>query len=174
MKSATARRAVGPAAVFCVLFVVFGNAVPQEAPRRGTVGLSTAIQESQFDILLPMWLSNRVVLAPAFSAVWVEDGGQDISLGFNLRKYDDPRRKVTPYYGGRFGALMNMPKGGDTVTDYLFGVMLGGEFFLVRQFSFGIEAQINATFSNRNSTRFGNPGGVNINTGSVFVANIYF
>jgi hypothetical protein len=168
------QRTILPVAVFIILFCFLSPVYPQEASNKGRIGLSTAIQESQLDIMIPIWISDNAVLAPGINAVWIEDGGQDIGFGFNLRSYRDSRKKITPYFGGRFGAMLLMPDGGKTVTDYLFGVMLGGEFFLVKQFSFGIEAQINATMSDEESSRFGNPGGLNINTGSAFIANIYF
>ncbi len=50
----------------------------------------------------------------------------------------------------------------------------GGEYFFSSSFSVGIEAQLNLTFSDKNSVRFANPGGTNLNTGSVIYASIYF
>ncbi|MEA1987436.1 MAG: hypothetical protein U9N76_08115 [Candidatus Marinimicrobia bacterium] len=46
--------------------------------------------------------------------------------------------------------------------------------FFDKNISIGIEAQGNATFSDKESTRFGNPGGISFNTGTVIIGSIYF
>ena len=66
------------------------------------------------------------------------------------------------------------PKDSKGTTDFLAGITLGGEYFIHPQFSFGIEAQLNATFSDNSSYRFNNPGGTNLNTATAILANIYF
>jgi hypothetical protein len=53
-------------------------------------------------------------------------------------------------------------------------VAFGAEYFLSDSFSFGVEAQGNLTKSDENSSRFGNPGGVNFNTGAMVSATVYF
>lgn len=54
------------------------------------------------------------------------------------------------------------------------GIGVGGEYFLGDKFSVGVEAQLNATHSSKTSSRFGNPGGWNINTASAVLATVYF
>jgi hypothetical protein len=46
--------------------------------------------------------------------------------------------------------------------------------FFDPHFSIGVEAQMNVRSSDNDSSRFGNPGGTNFNTGSAVTANIYF
>jgi hypothetical protein len=61
-----------------------------------------------------------------------------------------------------------------TQIDILGGLAFGGEYFLTDNFSFGVEAQGNLTKSDENSFRFGNPGKINFNTGTMISATIYF
>jgi hypothetical protein len=159
--------------VFCFcLFLNPGSIFSQEMQTSRKVGLSAGFYNDQTDIMLPVWVSPKIVLAPSVSALWVEDGGTDLGFGIAFRFYHHIN-KVSPYFGARLGVLVLSPKGRDSVADFVSGVMLGGEYFLCPQFSLGIEAQVNATFSNDQSSRFGNPGGMNINTGSVIIASIY-
>ena len=143
----------------------------ENAERR--IGFTAAIQNNQTDIMIPIWTSERFVLAPALSAIYVSDGGTDIAAGFAFRVYPGIK-KISPYWGGRFGALIQSPKDRDSKTDFLAGLMFGGEYFLHPQFSFGIEVQLNASFSDNMSYRFNNPGGTNLYTATVILANIYF
>ncbi|MCK4462246.1 MAG: hypothetical protein KAW46_10605 [candidate division Zixibacteria bacterium] len=41
-------------------------------------------------------------------------------------------------------------------------------------FSVGVEAQVNAVFSDEHSYLFGNPNGTNINTAAAVMATFYF
>ena len=59
-------------------------------------------------------------------------------------------------------------------TDIIGGVALGGEYFLSDHFSFGVEAQANVTRSDNQSFRFGNPGGLTLNTATAVLATVYF
>ena len=81
---------------------------------------------------------------------------------------------VSPFISGRAGALISSPSGGSTKTDYLFGLGVGGEYFIDRHFSFGVEAQVNIGISDTGSNNLGNPGGTNINTATVIFGTIYF
>jgi hypothetical protein len=50
----------------------------------------------------------------------------------------------------------------------------GAEYFIDPRFSIGIELQGNATKSDKNSMRFGNPGNWNFNLATMVSANMYF
>ncbi|MBI5471531.1 MAG: hypothetical protein HY961_04210, partial [Ignavibacteriae bacterium] len=63
---------------------------------------------------------------------------------------------------------------GDAVVDKLLGGFVGMEYFFHRRFSVGGELQVNVIWSDQSSNRFGNPGKVNINTGSALFATFYF
>lgn len=143
-------------------------------------GLSALIQDAQFDILLPIVLKNTGVIAPAVGVASVSEAGTDISLGLVGRFYLKDS-KVKPFLGGRFGALIfspSKPEGSSvdskSTTDFILGFLAGGEYFLDEGFSIGVEAQLNASVSDKNSSRFGNPDGVNINTGAAVFATVYF
>jgi hypothetical protein len=60
------------------------------------------------------------------------------------------------------------------VQDFLAGPFFGGEYFLSKRFSVGVEAQIVLAFSDKRSARFGNPGKTNVNTATVAGATVYF
>lgn len=168
--------------VFAFLFVIitFSSTIAQEELNKKSFGISALIQDSQFDIMLPIVVSNTAIVAPAVGVAYVSEAGTDIGLGFVSRFYlkDDV---VRPFLGGRIGLLLFSPKKSGSgqneptnITDYLLGILAGGEYFFNEGFSIGVEAQLNATFSDENSSRFGNPGGTNFNTGAAVFATVYF
>ena len=163
----------------CMLLLInfivnFEQAYCQEKTVERTFGLSASIQGGQLDIILPIWAGNRVIIAPAFNILYVEDAGVDLGVGIAPRFYLQMDR-VAPYIGGRVAAFFNLPSGnGKETTDWLLGLALGGEYFLNPKFSIGVEAQANFTISDDLSGRFGNPGGLTLNSATAIFASIYF
>jgi hypothetical protein len=150
------------------------HAVSQEKTTARTWGLSASIQGGQLDIILPIWAGDKVVIAPAFNFVYVEDAGVDVGIGIVPRFYLQ-MDKVAPYVGGRAGAFLGLPSGSaEDTTDWLLGLAFGGEYFLNPKFSVGVEAQANCTISDDLSDRFGNPGGLSLNTATAVFASVYF
>lgn len=163
-----------------ILLLGVSTAYSQDSSNGNSFGISALVQDSQFDILFPIFLSESAVLAPAFGLIYASEVGSDISLGLVGRIYLN-KKVVRPFLGGRAGIILFNPASSDdgqadpeSTTDFLVGFLAGGEYYLNESFSFGIEAQLNATFSDENSSRFGNPGGTNINTGAAVFATVYF
>lgn len=142
-------------------------------PSPGTIGLSASLQAAQFDVFVPIWVSDRFVVAPAIGIAWVEGMSTSIAIGVAPRLYvnTDP---VGAYVGVRAGVLLTSPDEGSSTTDIVVGGTFGGEYFLSSSFSLGVESQLNLTISDKESTRFGNPGRMNLNTGAAAYATIYF
>ncbi|GIK59664.1 MAG: hypothetical protein HND39_02660 [Ignavibacteriota bacterium] len=170
--------------IILILFVSFlfvtESTFAQEKENSNSFGISALVQDSQFDILFPIFLSESAVLAPALGFIYASEIGSDISLGLVGRFYLT-KKVVRPFLGGRAGSIFFSPASSDdggadpeSTTDFLVGFLAGGEYFLNESFSFGVEAQLNATISDENSSRFGNPGGTNINTGAAVFATVYF
>jgi hypothetical protein len=152
------------------------NSFAQEADSTSTYGLTASFQSSQLDILVPVWISSRVSVAPEVGLAWENGTGADLHLGIAPRFYLS-RNKVSPYYGLQVAMLKTIPSSGSGVTsttDWLAGFTFGGEYFLDNHLSFGVEAQGNFTFSDPNSSRFGNPGKTNFNTAAAVFATVYF
>ena len=159
-----------------LIFILFSTSLfSQESTK---IGISGSIQGGQFGVLVPIWLSEKFVLAPAFELKFAEKIGTD--FGFALvPRYYFKKEKLSPYVGLRVGALINDPSSDNTTdtetkVDLLGGLAFGGEYFLSDNFSFGVEVQGNFTKSDENSNRFGNPDGVNFNTGTMISATVYF
>ncbi len=156
-----------------MILLVLSCGHAQEAQRSGLVGMSASFQGGQFDILVPIWVSDQVSLAPAVGIIWNEDNGSDIHLGVAPRFFLT-KGKVAPYIGGRAGVLIGSPSNGESTKDWIVGLTGGGEYFIDEHFSVGVESQLTFTFSDVNSTRFGNPGKTNLNTGAAVFATVYF
>jgi hypothetical protein len=164
-----------------ILFLFLnGVGISQEESNGKSFGISALVQDGQFDIMLPLVISNKGIIAPAIGLASVSDAGTDISLGFVGRFYLNDS-KVKPFLGGRAGILIFSPSkqegssiDPESTTDFILGFLAGGEYFLDEGFSFGVEAQLNASVSDKNSSRFGNPEGVNVNTGAAVFATVYF
>lgn len=165
------RRILAIAGAIALLPVMVAHG--QSTASEHNVGLSALLQSSQFDIQMPIWISNSLVIAPAIGLVWAEDAGSDVRLAISAR-YVPHREKLAPYVGLRIGMLKASPAQGTGTTDVVVGLMGGGEYFLSDQFSLGVEPQLNLTISDEKSTRFGTPGKKNLNTGAAVFATIYF
>ncbi len=148
-------------------------AIAQDTSRAGKLGMSASVQGGQFDVLMPIWLSDDCSIAPAVGVVWAEDSGSDIRIGIVPRFYLT-RGKLAPYIGGRVGFLHASPKSAEVTTDWIIGLAAGGEYFLDEHFSFGVESQLNLLVSDVGSSRFGNPGKKSLNTAAAVFATIYF
>ena len=114
----------------------------------------------------------------AFDLKFAEKIGTDFGIALVPRFYLK-KDKIAPYFGLRAGVLINKPSSEnevdtETKLDLLGGVAFGGEYFLSDYFSFGVEVQGNLTKSDKNSNRFGNPDGINFNTGTLISATVYF
>jgi hypothetical protein len=137
------------------------------------VGISASFSGDQTDVLVPIWGAHHVI-APAVSVVHVGDAVTDFGAGLILRR-NLHTEKAVPYIALRSGVLILTPKGGgDDIIDFIVGPAVGGEYFLDDHFSLSVEAQVNISFSDEHSYRFGNPDGTNVNTASVIMATFYF
>lgn len=163
--------------VFFLLIVMSCTIYAQKTDNEPKVGISalvsSIVEGNQLDIVVPIWANPRFVLAPSLYVFSVQDAGSDIGVGFLLRNYFR-KSKVAPFICGRVGLYINSPKDGDSATDFLYGIGIGSEYFIDKNFSIGFEAQVNATTSDENSSRFGNPGKTNINTATAGFVTIYF
>jgi len=160
--------------VLVFLAFAFANSVNAQMVHKGKVGLSATVQESQFGIMVPVFLSERFVLAPALDFQTAQSQGTDLSIGLIPRFYLKTT-ELRPYLGARLGVLMFFPDGDkESTRDFVAGLAFGGEYFFNENFSIGVEAQGNFTFSDESSDRFGNPGNMNFNLGTMVSASIYF
>lgn len=145
---------------------------------KAKIGLSASIQDSQFGILVPIWVKEKIVLAPAIDFKFAEKVGADVSIGLAPRFYFKTEN-IAPYFGLKIGTIINFPSSkneidNETKLDLIGGIAFGAEYFLAERFSLGVEAQGNFSKSNKTSDRFGNPGGLNFNLATMFIATIYF
>ncbi|NOU47982.1 MAG: hypothetical protein HOO86_13105 [Bacteroidales bacterium] len=162
--------------VFVSILSVFMT-VHAFAQSKNRAGLSGSVQGNQFGISIPVWLSEKFVLAPVFDFKYAEKVGSDFSIGLAPRFYLR-KEKLAPYFGLKLGTMINTPSKSsiysDTKIDYVGGIAFGAEYFITEIFSVGVEAQGNFTKSDKYSQRYGNPGGVNFNTATAVSATIYF
>jgi hypothetical protein len=158
-----------------LLLLIASTSSAQTTPMAlsGDVGIAASLQDEQIDIILPIWVADNFVLAPALGFVMAEDFGTDLSIAA-MGRYYFRKSQVSTYIGPKIGAILFSPETGSGTTDILVGGMLGGEFFLASEFSLGAEVQLNAFFADDASARFGNPGKMTINTGSAVYATLYF
>ena len=156
-----------------VLIFLFYSSTFYSQPQKGNIGISVLVQNSQLDFLIPIFISDNFAVSPAVGISSISDQFTDISLGGIIRYYFS-KNIVSPFIGGRFGALLLNPKDGESTTDLIFGPLFGGEYYFTKNFSVGIELQLNITKSDERSNRFNNPNGTNINTATAFFATIYF
>ncbi len=139
-----------------------------------SIGITASLQSEQLDFLIPIWTSERLVIAPNISFISAQDIGSDLSLGLTFKNYLKDIEDAVPYVAFRGGAIFGIPSDGDTIADFLVGAGFGGDYFFKPKFSIGIEIQGNLSISDEGSFRFGNPGNMNFNTATALTASIYF
>lgn len=159
-----------------ILLLIFFTSivfVKAEEPKRSGYGMAASVGAAQYDLLLPIWISQKTTLAPFVRAIFIENMGSEIGFGLEGKFYLK-MNKLAPFISSKVGILGTIPERGKSVKDWVFGIGAGGDYFLDNQFSIGVEFQLNGSKSDTKSSRFGNPGGVNINTASALRATIYF
>jgi|GEM_PF-1501539 len=159
------------------------TAAAQET-RAGRVGLSVAIQNDQLEILVPVWASERFVVRPALGVVDTSDIVSHVSASLMLR-YNIQLGKAVPYVGAR-GAVIALSANDESLVDYAFGPVVGGEYFLGDRFSLSVEGHVNITLVHDSEVRYYyGPGEVDfyeitiagptiVNTAALAMATFYF
>ena len=160
--------------IFLMLFFIHTNFDFAQDLTHCSWGISAVVNNSQADLLFPIWIGNLNTLAPSIGIVNIGDINTDISAGLVFHHYIRYNDNFSPIIGLRVGGIFESPKTGPGTSDFILGALGGGEYFFSCNFSIGIEAQLNLTFSDKLSSRFGNPGGTTFNTGSVIYATVYF
>jgi hypothetical protein len=145
----------------------------QDRPKLGTVGVTASIQSSQLDLMVPIWVAPSVVIAPAGIFTHRTSTLTDYGVGMVTRFYMGTGQ-AAPFLGVRGAVLVLSPDEGDSVMDFLFGGLAGGEYFLSPHFGISVEAQLNVTIADEDSFRFAAPGETNINTATGVFASFYF
>jgi hypothetical protein len=149
----------------------------QEESKKRTVGISASLQNNVYGINIPIWLSQKFVLAPTFGINYAGTVGTDYTLGIMPKFYLKEAKKLASFIDFKVAGIFNAPQSSfdkNSKTDLLIGVGFGGEYFFNDNFSIGAEFQGNLTSSDKNSNRFGNPGNVNFNLATAATINIYF
>ncbi len=150
-----------------VIFASLNSGYAQEEMTR-KFGLTGSVQGAQTTILVPLWLGDRLTVAPGFNLIWVDGGTTNIGLQVTPRIYLDMNR-IAPYITGTVGVRLNMPNAGSDTTDLMLALGLGGEYFINPKFSFGVEALLNGSITDISGADI-----LSITTGTAVHANIYF
>jgi len=158
--------------IFMVLIAIVVGVSGQDS-HKGKVGLTATIQNTQMGVMLPIFITNDLVIAPALDFKSVQSMGKDFSFGIVPKIYLKPG-DFMPYVGVKFGAMFYFPDDEETTIDFLAGLAFGGDYFFNEHFSIGVEAQGNFTKSDDSSDRFGNPGNSNFNLATMISASIFF
>jgi len=160
-------------ALLALTILVAPSASADNGGSESKIGISAALQDKQVAFNVPIWVNSSFVIAPAVQFISVSDVATDFGFGVSLRM-NTREGKAVPYVGLMGGVLLLSPENGDSMTDIVIGPNFGGEYFIDDHFSFGVEFQVNISFSDERSVRFGNPDGTNINTAAVALASFYF
>ena len=150
-----------------VMFASLNSGYAQEEMTR-KFGLTASLQGGQTTILVPLWLGDRLTVAPGFSLLWVDGGTTNIGLMVTPRLYFDMNR-IAPYISGTVGVMLNMPNGGGDTTSLILGIGLGGEYFINPKFSMGVEARLNGAVADISGAN-----NLSMTTATAVLANVYF
>lgn len=158
-----------------ILIVLPLSAQTESSEEDRKAGLMAMIQTSQFDVGVPIWINSTTVLGPSLNYAYAEELNTDIGVGLFLKNYGSgPVEEVESFFSLRGGAIFGAPSEGENTIDFLLGTGIGADYFPHEKVSLGVEAQLNLSINDSNSSRFGNPGGVGLNTAAVIALSIYF
>lgn len=152
--------------ITAVLLVIihFSLATAQNMPGAGTWGIRASIQGTQPYIMVPYRASDNVTISPLFGFDWREDVETVISFGAHAQIFRNTGADFATYLGGQLIIDITSPDEGDSDTDILLGGNFGGEYFISRSFSLGVEGQLNLFLNDRTRIR----------TGTAVFASYYF
>ncbi|MBI4946505.1 MAG: hypothetical protein HY840_08905 [Bacteroidetes bacterium] len=159
--------------IFVSFFLVSVSVLIAKEDNDKSIALGASFQGAQTDILCQFWLTDNATAGPFLRFLSVEDMASELGIGLFGKIYFY-KQKVAPFFGWQLGIIQGMPKVGDNTTDIVLGLGIGGDYFFDSNFSVGIQASLNFTKSDEKSNRFGNPGGLNVNTSTSLNAFIYF
>ena len=131
-------------------------------------GLTASLQGGQAAVMVPLWLSDTVILAPGLAIDYVEKVRSDFGLFLAQRFYINMDR-IAPYIAAQAGVGFNRPDAGTATEDLTLGAGFGGEYFLNPPFSFGIEAQLNGFIVDLSGI-----ARIALSTATANHANVYF
>ena len=155
-----------------IVFVLISNITFSQTYERSS-GISIGVQDLHLDFNIPVHLSQKTIIAPSFGIISNSSNSTDISFGASLKFYLS-QQKMSSFFGGRLGGITLIPEKGSNILDFLIGGFFGGEYNIDKNFSISGELQLNLTVSDESSNRFGNPGGINLNTGTFLYLTFYF
>lgn len=147
-------------------FLFTATAFSQNRPDEGTIGLSASFQGNQTNLMLPIWTSEDMVIAPVFGIVHEAENFTTVNLGVKPRFYRDMGSNFASYFGFQGLLQYTSPDFGDDTTNFLIGANGGGEYFLNSHFSVGVEGQLNLLLRDSAENRLA--------TGAALTGSYYF
>jgi hypothetical protein len=115
-------------------------------------------------ILWKIWLSPSFAVEPylALSHFSNDDfDATDFGFGLSAYSYTAPNKKVSPFFGAKFG--VNAHSDGESDTTVLLAPLLGAEYFVTQDVGVGAMVALEMAF-----------GSLSINTKSGMFAHYYF
>ncbi|HLR25431.1 MAG TPA: hypothetical protein VK112_06155 [Fodinibius sp.] len=130
------------------------TAYAQNRPDVGSVGIMASLQSEQTNIKLPIWASERIVIAPVVGISHVDDNYTQFNVGINPRFYQSLGNDFATFIGVQGLLQHTSPEQGDNDSDFLLGASGGGEYFLDEHFSLGVEGQLNFLIEDSSNNAF--------------------
>ncbi len=130
-------------AVLLLVFQISTTNAQDNFPPQGTWGIRASLQGDQQDIMVPYRASERVTISPVFGFRAVEDSHTSIRFGAHAQFFRSTGSDFGTYIGRQLLIHIFSPDQADSDTDILLGGVAGGEYFISRSFSLGVEGQLN-------------------------------
>ena len=144
----------------------------------GKFGLifSTTSSYSYSNVGFSYWLNKKVSLEPIFGlSNTSSQGNSSTMMAPGIRAiFHTSLKKMKPYVGGGFKAVMSMSSNSDTYTAIVISGLYGVEYFVSKWFSLGGEFMLNVTLTGKDGAPSGyTPDTTVINTGSLLILRFY-
>lgn len=129
----------------CLAIVLASSCASAQDREFPAVGFSASFSSGNSILSFPIWLTRSVTLAPGVSFFhqdyWGQEYSAELALRYNLREYP-----AVPYIGIQGQLNVYNPKERDAEVGYGGDVHGGGEYFLNRHFSLGVQFRINSEY----------------------------
>ena len=126
-----------------ILLLSTSAAFAQDRPDEGTVGITASLQSNQTNIKVPIWASEKIVIAPVVGLTHQDDNFTTLNVGLTPRFYQSLGDDFATYIGAQGILQHTSTEAGADNSDFLLGALGGGEYFLDEHFSLGVEGQLN-------------------------------
>lgn len=132
-----------PLMIFLFACLAAQPAAAQQYPEKGDIGLAASLQGGQTEIMVPIWVTSQITVAPLLGFTARENGANTLRVGLKSKYYTSIGEGAATFLGLQAAVDNTDPEFGESDSDLFLGIVGGGDYFFNHHFSIGVEGQLN-------------------------------